>query len=168
MSKRLLFFCIATALLGHATPSSAQLLKGDRVRLELESGRKVEGNWVSANADSITIARQDSDVQIDRDWVERVQRYEGTHRNWGRGAAVGAASGFLFGTALAVLAGGELEDNGEVAYVVVGFTLLGAAPGFLIGGLIKTDKWETVPIDDISLSPHIRGDKISLVLNASF
>ena len=162
-----LFLCTLAAAFGLATASAAQVSKGDRVRVELESGRKIEGNWVSANADSITISRQETNVPIDRSWIERLQRHEGTHRNWGKGAAIGGASGFLFGL-LAVVFVGEVEDS-DVPLVVVTSAVYGAAPGLLIGGLIKSDTWETVPIEDISISAHVyRDETIALVLNASF
>ena len=157
---------VLAALLGLATSPHAQMLKGDRVRLELESGRKVEGRWVGANADSITIARDDTIVPIDRAWIERVQRYEGRHRNWGKGAAIGAVAGFVLGGLAVAL--GEEQSGSDMAASFIGLTIFCAAPGALIGGLIKSDTWENVPIDNLSVLPSVRDQKIAFVLNASF
>jgi hypothetical protein len=75
------------------------------------------------------------------------------------GAGVGAAAGVI--TALAACGDSNCEWDGDTTdvtgYVAVVFgaggALLGAGIGALIGSASKTDRWETVPLEEIRVGP---------------
>jgi len=150
-----------------AAPASAQMAKGDRVRLEVDPVGKIDGQLVASDDSSVTVLSRTSTLQIERGKIERAQRYQGEHRNWGRGLLVGAGVGLTFAL-LADIVAHEEGDEG-VGALYLSFAILGAAPGTLIGGLIKTDQWKTVPVENLTVSTRVdRAYQVQLVLSASF
>jgi len=167
MSKHLLCFCIATALLVIAAGAAAQVPKGDRIRLEVDPVGKIDGQFVASDDSSVTILSRSSTLRIDRDKIERVQRYQGEHRNWKTGMAIGGGVGLGFGLLIEAVAASEGEGADGAAALSCAF--LGAGTGALIGSLFKSDQWKTMPLENLTVSTRVdRAHQLQLVLSASF
>ena len=158
---------VTAAGLALATSAFAQVPKGDRVRLDVDPVGRIEGKLVASDDRSITVASGESVLQIDRTSIERVQRYQGEHRNWGRGLLIGAGVGLTFG--LLVEAVSQAESGEGIGAAFLSLAILGGGAGTLIGGLIKTDDWKTLPVENLIVSTRIdREHGVGLVLSLSF
>jgi hypothetical protein len=97
--------------------------------------------------------------------VTRLDVSRGRHRKWGRGALIGGIVGGVLGLGLSVAwaasdcpsISGSTGCDGErpgliiaasTAVSGIGFGIIGAG----IGALFKTDRWEEVPLDRLSVS----------------
>jgi hypothetical protein len=88
--------------------------------------------------------------------IARLQVSRGRHSKWltglALGAGVGAASGAVIGAATHkdndILF--STGDNAVLGAIV--FTPVGALTGMVIGLLVKTERWQTVPLDRVSPS----------------
>lgn len=86
--------------------------------------------------------------------IARVQVSRGRHSKWLTGLAIGMGAGAVGGAIL----GGSSEDDllfssGDKAVIgAVGFGVLGGAVGVVAGALTKTERWETVPVDRVTVS----------------
>jgi len=148
-----------------ATAAFAQVPKGDRIRLQVDPVGKIDGQFVASDDSSVTVLSRSSTLQIDRDKIERVQRYQGEHRNWKRGALIGAGVGLTFG--LLIEAVGSMEGESTHGAAALSLTICAGGFGALIGGLIKTDDWKTLPVESLNVSLG-RESGIGLTLTASF
>ncbi|HEU4928448.1 MAG TPA: hypothetical protein VFU38_01360 [Candidatus Krumholzibacteria bacterium] len=164
-----LLACTIVAVLGLASAAAAQVSTGERVRVDFEPDHEIEGSWVGASADSVSLSVNGTTVHIERGSIERVHRYDGRHGNWKKGALIGALAGATC-TALAYALFSESDDDWDGAgWVFAEFMVLGAVPGALIGSLIKTDTWESVPLDKLTLSTRIdREGGTAVALTVSF
>jgi hypothetical protein len=111
------------------------------------------------------------------DSLERLDVYRGRARATGRGTFVGVATGLVIGLVIGLDSRAKCEERcvsmcercGRDA--VVGATLgpmRGAAVGAGVGALIKTNRWEEVPLDRIRVSFAQKRDGLALGLSVSF
>ncbi len=131
------------------------LTAGDKVRVTTDKERVV-GYLTAIEGDQLTL---DASLVLPLASVTRLEVSRGQKSMAGRGALIGAGAGAVAGvvTGLAVCAasscGFEADLTGVVALVLgAGGALVGAGIGALIGSFIKTDRWETVPLDRIRVS----------------
>jgi hypothetical protein len=84
--------------------------------------------------------------------VRGIQVRSGLRRNWGTGAMVGGGVGLVIGLVGALSTDCSrdqwFQDLCEVSQVAAPFAgaALGAGVGALLGGLVRTDRWERVPL----------------------
>ena len=167
MSKLSIYPLVTAAGLAIATSAFAQVPKGDRVRLEVDPVGRIEGKLVASDDRSITVASGESVLEIERASIERAQRYQGEHRNWGRGLLIGAGVGLTFG--LLIEAVSEIESGEGAPAAILSCAILGGGAGTLIGGLFKSDEWKTLPVENLTVSTRIdREHEFRLVVSASF
>jgi len=158
MSRRFTHFFITAILFGSPVPVLAQIRvqPGSRVRIEAPTiwqGRQV-GTVSAVSGDTMFVAIEGiggDDRALTLDSIERLEVSTGRHGNAGIGAAVGFASGALFGLLLTLQAedgaacGFSTCTAGEqrAAAVIISGGLLGGL-GALIGAASKTDNWTDV------------------------
>lgn len=143
---------------------------GSRVRLTYPcgpSGRgaaetcRVAGELVSLREDTITVATAETTTSVGRTAISRleVSRGQRSHR-W-----VGAGAGFVVGagaTWLVLHSGGstalcdrsanqDAMAGGECAGLTVLGGLAGAGLGYLVGALIRAERWQDMPVDRLRL-----------------
>ncbi len=142
------------------------------------SGR-MEATVVEQRGDTIQLKAEGFDaLEATISSVTRLEVSGGQHRRWGRGAliglVIGAGIGAMSGPAIgaAVSAGPCFDQCTSTARDVAAGALLLAVPGALIGAgigaLIKTDRWEEVPLDRLSVSFAPRRAGYALGLSVSF
>ena len=144
---------LLAALLLHATPAPAQassspssqkldvawdavknLPTGDRVRVELKSGRRVTGTLRGVEDERLVLARDGRSEEFARTDVRRVDHVRRRAKK-GLFAAMGAGAGAGVGLVVGAVKVDSLVDDSEIFYVLgpaVGAGL-GAAVGALFG-----------------------------------
>jgi hypothetical protein len=150
---------------GGRAQSVTGLEPGARVRVAAEAvaPKRMVGTLVRLDADSMQLRLSDVDelARVPREAITKVEISRG-RRSRGRGALYGALAGLAVGAG-AVLATPRCEEpdcweifsKGEGAALVGG---LGAGLGALVGLAIPPgEKWESVPIAQISVVPGRRG-----------
>ena len=111
---------------------------GDYVRLQLESGPRVEGQLAVDNATSVTVSKDGVPVvevpipDIDGLWV----RGRATGRGALIGGGVGLAAGVVFGLLIAEDFWALAENDGSTAGLALSTGAIGGVGGALLGGLI--------------------------------
>lgn len=99
------------------------------------------------------------------DSVARLEVYQDRRANTAQGAAAGGVAGFFVGLVVGMDKKAECEEQGKWMCGVEGGgwatagLMGGAAVGALVGSLIKTDRWEEVPLDRLRvyIAPHPNG-----------
>ncbi len=113
---------------------------GEKVQINLKSGRTIKGEISSVSDSGITIGLGSKAVTTGRDEVQRVFHAVGksSRKPVVTGALIGAAVG-AGGLAIAVAARGSGETS-ELAGALLGVTLAGAGIGALIGNAFRRGK----------------------------
>ena len=130
-----------------------------RVATRADPARLIDGRLVSLDADTLAFERFVPGEQgarwvparVSTDSVAQLQTRIARHRNGGSGAVIGAGLGLGLGI---VCAGGYNEDEWfapTAGQCLASGALTGAATGFLIGLLVKTDVWAPVPLPNRGL-----------------
>jgi len=124
---------------------------------------KYDGTVAALRGDTLTVGT----VQVPLASVTRLDVHQGRKGNVGKGTIIGTLVGLPTGFALGVFyqqACSHASDIGEtclplIPIGVVAVGLAGALVGGTIGSLIKTDRWEEVPLDRlrVSLGPQRDG-----------
>ena len=124
------------------------LAPGAKVRFELplpSVGQSV-GTASEANAAGFRFqpVKGGESQQVQFTDLRSLQVSTGTKRHWGAGFLFGFIGGAILGQFVSV-GGDELDMRARVQMAtIVGF--VGSLPGTLIGGLVKTDRWATIPL----------------------
>lgn len=124
------------------------------------------GTFVRSPRDSITIAAADSTLSYGLDAVTRLEVSEGYRSHWLVGAGVGFVAGA--GITFLVVNGGstsicDRSDNqdaassGECIGLVALGGVAGAGVGAIIGSLIRTERWQDVPVERVRVGLAPRG-----------
>jgi len=136
-----------TALASGQTPDSSTVSRGDRVRVTARphSPERIEGTLVAQGEEMLTIVpRGDhATVQVPRAHVTKLEVARGKKSHWLAGALAGAAVGLVVGAAACSAL--QCQGPGSETQSVAMTTFLGTATGALVGTLIRTDHWVTVP-----------------------
>ena len=150
----------------------AQLQPGQRVRITAPhlGISKHSGTLLAVDGDTLTV----DTLQVALMNVTRLDVYMGRKGHATTGALVGI---LVVGVPLAILAGAFCADAGDANCTAAG----GAAAGFFVGGaagslvgtlvglLIRSDRWEEVPLDAlrVSVAPQ-RDGRFGLGLSVRF
>jgi hypothetical protein len=102
---------------------------------------RVTGTLVAIDDQVLRIASKQRELEIPRSQIAKIELWRGKKSHWLAGLGVGAVGGGLFAIPYCSGWGGCTE--GEALGSVVAFGMIGAAGGALIGGMIRTDRWET-------------------------
>lgn len=117
---------------------------------------KYDGTVTAVRSDTLTVGT----LQVPLASVTRLDVHQGRKGNVGKGAIIGTLVGVPTGLALGILyqqACSDSIETGEtcLALIPIGAVavgLAGALVGGTIGALIKTDRWEEVPLDQLRVS----------------
>jgi hypothetical protein len=149
------------ALVAPARPLAAQLLTGQRVRVEVSGAERVTGTVTALSPEAITLDIDGTGRTFPRSSLTDVEVSTGIGSHWKTGAAVGAVVGAV-GTFVVLDRGGSTNpcdsDANQDAMgmgACVGIAALGGLGGALIGGFVgslaHSERWETVPLDEVRL-----------------
>jgi len=172
---------LAGFVIGFGTGTAARqatgddlLQVGDRIRITTSSSSSaIKGILVAADQAELTLTREGREsthLNVARSDVAKLEVVRGKKSHWLAGALAGAGGGLAL-TALYCNDPplGDTCDSGEWAGTAAFFGGIGAASGALVGALIRTDRWETVPADGlkVSVSP-VPGHGLALALRLTF
>ncbi len=162
---------IVAPLASPAAQEAPSLTSGDRVRVTYDCSaacREDRGTVDAVKGDSIVLSTEQdqSRVVILLASITRLSVVRGQKSHWAAGSVIG---GVALGAATAgVIIGfcdpwGNSPNCSPTTGAIVGLTAAGAAVGAAIGAglgsLVKSDRWEEVPLDQLRVSfvPHGRG-----------
>jgi len=127
----------------------------------LEGCTQYDGTLTRLSTDSVAVVADGEEVAIARSDIGRMQVRMGTRGNWVIGAVIGAGVGLGVGlaTALPQNCGESWEWGYELCRTTrlgtpVAAGVIGAAAGALLGGLVRSDRWETVSIQVTAAVPR--------------
>jgi len=162
------------ALGAPARPLAAQLLTGQRVRVEVGGAERVTGTITALTPEAISLDIDGTRRTFPRSSLTDVEVSTGIGSHWKTGAAVGGVVGAV-GTFVALNQGGSTNpcdsDANQDAMgmgACVGIAALGGLGGALVGGfvgsLMHSERWERVPLDAVRLGllPSRDGPSVGL------
>ncbi len=117
---------------------------GDRVRLSVVHGPRVQGAYVGMVFDSLEVRLDGSSrtLRISRESVGRLQFSRGRGTGAGRGALIGGALGVISGVVYGLTAPeGDLTSGQLVAWGAAGFGVIGGTLGFFFGSFTTVERW---------------------------
>ncbi len=171
MQRNLLICLLIVA--APAAAAGQSLKPGTHVRVSTYGHPLLEGTLRSVTVDSIAV----DTVRLP---INAISELQVRHRrgNAGRGALIGGVTlGSLSGIAMAAGCAGssgsfiDCSDQVPAAFLsgaLLGF-VSGAAIGAVIGAIAKSDRWEEVPIDRLSVSVVPQRDgRFTLGLSVAF
>ena len=115
------------------------LAPGDKLRVRMKDGEKLEGTLRSVSDALLVLSRRNVNQDVNRDSIARIQRIvpRSAARSIGKSTALGAGIGFGIGAGVGIW-GGSYEDLDTVPLVGLlgGFgAAIGAGVGALVGGI---------------------------------
>jgi hypothetical protein len=171
---------VALALVPFATLAAQEpappLEPGTRVRVTAPALgiEKQVAMFESVRGDTLVMLADTRMIPCPLSSVTRIDRYHG-RKSWGwwKGALIGLGAG---ATAGAIWGAFEYEAGNcgsfdESDCIVLGAIIIGV-PATLVGGvvgaLIRTDRWEEVPLDQLRVSFVPRRDGLALSISVAF
>jgi hypothetical protein len=129
-----------------------------RVRSTIAHAPELTGVVETVRPDTLMVRDGDRGVAtaVPLSSIDRLQVSQGRHSKWLTGLVVGAGVGAVTGAIIGAATHKENDilfstgDNAVLGAVV--FTPVGALTGTVIGLLVKTERWQTVPLDRVSPS----------------
>lgn len=124
------------------------LSSGEKLKVELKDGKKMEGRLLNVSNSSVTIDRKNKPTDLSRDSIAKVYRYvqKSAGKSIAKSAAIGAGIGFGAGAGVGIAAG-NYEDLGTAE--LIGFlggigAAIGAGIGALVGSFGRHERRELV------------------------
>lgn len=181
-------FLLTPCVTAAAQGQTSDVAPGTRIRLTLpcaQTGRpavgkertecRVEGTLVTWHPDTITLAVAESPTSYRLSPMSRLEVYRGRRSHTLAGAGVGFLVGG--GTMFALLSGSgstapcdqSANQDAIGSGACLGLKALGAVAGAglgaLIGGLVRSDRWQEVSVEHlrVSVAPHT-GIKVGLAI----
>jgi hypothetical protein len=161
---------VATPWMCVAAQDAPALAAGQRVRITSSTlGLKRQVVTLDAVGGDTLLLGGDAVRAIPLTSVERLEVFEGRHGHPWRGAWIGGLAGVVGGipAMYAICTYAACEVAGLVGGAAA-FGAAGALIGAGIGALIKTDKWEEVPLDGLRVSIATRGGGVGVGVRLSF
>jgi hypothetical protein len=159
--------CWMCSLLLSVTPwlsARSQLIapplhRGQRVRVTApaSSTRPITGTFIAIRSDSIVVAAPTGERAVPRAAVVRLDVSRGPKTNTGTGALIGM--GVIGAVGLVACGSCFASDDGAGANFLLVFVPSlagGALIGALIGNGVHSDRWEPVPLQEVSLTVGFR------------
>ncbi|MFC1639848.1 hypothetical protein ACFL3B_03680 [Gemmatimonadota bacterium] len=183
--RRVVLYMVVVALFGPDRTASAQqppLQPGERIRLTTWTpwSPEIAGTCMAVDRDTLRVlAEPDATaLAIPLDSLHRLHVYGGKKSSGGNGAVLGAFVGGLGGGTLSGVLYEETEcelvcvmDLEQADVILMGIltgAVLGGVVGGAVGALIKTDRWEEVPLDRLRVSFAPQRDGFALGLTYRF
>lgn len=119
-----------------------------RVTTRASPGHEFVGNIDSWDGTSLGLSQPEYETQtVPLSYVVKLEISRGRKGNAGTGAWIGTVAGLVAGVIAAIVFEPENDAYGLGRIAIVTYsTLAGAGVGTLTGALIKTEKWEEVPL----------------------
>ena len=171
MFGRVLIATAAAIGLGASTAAADEhaVSIGDRVRVSAPSvsPKRIEGTLVVVDSETLTIASGGASVGVPRSGIAKLEVTRGRKSHWVTGALIGAGwgvgVGVLFSNPPSSADHFSIDTGALAAGVVMGATL-----GALIGAVLRTDRWTTVPgAATLRIGP-VPGRGVALSMRVSF
>lgn len=144
------------------TPPTITVGSKVRVRAPTVVKGRIEGTVIGLDERSLVLGGiERGPLTLSREAITHLDVSTGRRRQTLRGTLIGAGIGLV---AMGVLCGGDSGGCAEVSGVATAGALLGAG----VGALVKTDRWQTVPLDGVrvTLTPARRG--VGLAVSIGF
>ncbi len=152
-----LIFVIFLAVVGELCAQDTLVVPGARVRVY--SPDRVTGTIEKLSSDTLVLRLEDRDSQaIPFASITRLEVSRGQKSNTASGALIGGAVGLAAGAIVGGIVGSDWPDIPEPGWLVGAAYLgsiglvAGAGLGAIIGAVSKSDRWQTVPLDQIRVS----------------
>ena len=167
---------LLTALVSDAVTQEQPLQPGQRVRVTApDLGIKRQAARFDVLEGGVLTVTADSTMRCPLLDVTRLDVYRGRQGHVGLGAGIGAAVGAATGVVIGIQVCNSdwLCPDRYMGWAVLAGVGIGGATGALlgagIGALIKTDKWEEIPLDrlQVSIVPQ-RDGRFNFGLSISF
>lgn len=159
MRRVMLLGVVFAGLAWSAAAAQAQtpLQPGQRVRVRSTVAHtpEVAGVFEGVRGDSLMVRDDDRSVAtaVPLATVDRLQVSRGRHSHWITGAAIGFAVGAATGVIAGVAGHNDADwlfSSGASAFLgAVLLAPVGAVTGLVVGLMVRTERWQTVPLDDI-------------------
>jgi hypothetical protein len=126
----------------------------------LEGCGSYEASFARLSGDSMVVVADDREMAIARSDIRRVKVRRGTRGHSAAGAAIGAGLGVALGLVSAATtdcSGDFLEGLCHAGQIASPFVAgaMGAGVGALIGLVIRSDRWEDVPLR-VAVAPRLQ------------
>jgi hypothetical protein len=170
--------CLTLSTGGQAQAGATQLSPGIRIRIHSQHSAPLVGNLVSLGADSLLVALSPADTaRVALESIMQVEISQGSRSNAGKGAKTGLLIGGLGGAVLGAIAAASQNEN-DFLYVppaqlvvggALGWGVLGAGIGALIGSGSHSEKWTPTVLPTVKVMPdESKGRRVALGLRISF
>ena len=166
MSRRIALAGVAIAFVTGAAAAQASgtvpLAIGDRIRIKTAaSSSAMKGTLVAADEFALTLApegRETTHQTLARSDIAKLEVARGKKRNVLWGVVGGAVAGLTVDLAMAG------DDNPCDFGACIILPAMGAAVGALVGVVIKTERWETLQAEKVSvaIAPTRHGVQVSV------
>lgn len=162
---------LATLAVSAQADDQRVLMVGDRVRVTAPSlsPRRIEGTLVATDRDSLTVYSADARVGVPRSRIDKLEVARGTKSHLRTGALLGMAAGLAGGIVLSnpPSSAQSFEVNGGA---VAASVLVSGTIGALVGAMIRTTRWTTLPVDKLTLGvgPAPQRGGVALALRFSW
>ena len=158
-----------------AAQRTASLTPGARVRVRFKATTQpIVGILDTISRDTVRLGPEGEHAasRVAVSTIEGIDVSRGQHSNVGKGAVWGGAivggMGLITGVALASDQGSLVSiTGGEAVELTVASTALGAGVGALIGSLVRSEKWEAVPLSTLQVAP-VSLNRVAITLSLSF
>jgi len=152
--------CLAAAMVAPAqglAQGGISLREGDRVRIHFSvpgAPSRLEAVYLETGRDSLFV-RQQTSTSRGLSWssIQGIERFDGRRGHGGGGALIGATAGLAVGILAGATAKRESQffqiNTGGVVLIATLITGAGAGLGALIGSTVRSDRWETVPVESL-------------------
>lgn len=172
-----LFAMILTGIAGPdaLAQKEAPVQPGQRVRVRSTVVHTPELTGVVESIGPDTLRVRDDDrsmaTAVSLATVDRLQVSRGRHSRWVTGAAIGLGVGVAAGVLIGLTTSSEddwLFGPGASAFLgAVLFGPIGAVTGGIVGLVVRTERWETVPLD--RAAPGVaRGSHLDIGMSVAF
>lgn len=147
---------------------------GDRIRITTPSSSSaIKGTLVAADQVALTLTREGREptrLNVARAEVAKLEVARGKKSHWLAGALAGAGGGLVLAAVYCSNPPlGDTCDSGEWAGTAAFVGAIGAASGALVGALIRTDRWVTVPADKLAVSVGpVPGQGLAFAVRVAF
>lgn len=179
MGRRVPVLLVAAALLTCADALAQSVRTGCRVRVQAPAvvpGR-IEGRVHSVGPDTLVLEGTQM-LALPVSAITDIRIYRGTRGHAGTGALIGAgvlgAAGLVAGFSLQSsqtclidigFGSGKCEySTGEVLAFAGISAAIGAGLGAIVGALVRTDRWDDVPVRSLRVEPSPGAVTVSVVL----
>jgi hypothetical protein len=159
-------WAVLLALVGAIDASAEEAgLLGARVRVAVAGSSRIVGVMTGSDAEALAVrtSEQGPVTRVARDSVVRLEVSRGVRRNTKRGL-VGGALAWMAVVGL-VAAFDTLDESGVGEPLFVGGMV---AAGGVVGSLIKTERWERVPMPAVSARVMLRRRGVAVELALRF